>query len=371
MSVKINKKVELLRALVLNKKQIEDGYISNLGAIAEGVTDDDIMLIEEFKKIYQLGTRQLSKFIGLFTGLVDKLDEYTVFYYTTVLRNGPFRNLKDGVKVPKRHDMEQDGWRPTPDVMGVQGNLNRSTVQTPICDFANGQIEEVFTNVFKLESSASGSGVIAQNFSVDVITKLPIHVQRNSLLLQNNASKLHGYNMSGSLILDDALRGDLSLFCSATNDNPHGAYCIADTTSWNNTVSVSTAIFDAVKGHLNDTNFKLYRFNKLFNRFDSEKNQFVAKNYIVKRKTQSVKDQVDCVNDIAPINIGKEGYGKLEIEEVTIETDLVGNVFESDDVRKEKLEVYRMFIDGRPLVIPKKVVVNTIEGQLEPRLKGE
>lgn len=370
MAVKVNKKVELLRAMLLNRMQDEDKFIENLREVAEEVQNIDLELIEDFKKIYQLGKKQLSRFIGVFNKAVasKKLDEYSILYYTTVLRNGPFREEDE---VPKRNDVEKDGWRPTPDIMGVQGNLNRSNVQTPVCDYANGEIGDVSVDTYKLKSEASGDGVQTINYNIVTFNKLPEHVLKNTQKLEGNVNKLYGYNMSGGLILDDELR-EVKLFCKASNNDPHGAFLIADKTSWENTTKISEAIFKRVESHLKDVNFRLYVFNKLFNRFDKSKNKFKAKNHKVKHKTQSVKDDIKGKEIKGKqVNIGKNGAGKPKIEEVTIETDLVGNVFESDEIRKEKIEVYQMFQKGFPDITKKEIQPHIIDDQLNPRIKGE
>ena len=87
------KKVEILRALELTVDQFEKefGGIKKLPFATEGSVEKiDLQLMEDFKKVYSLGTDQLESFISALDEAGEDLDEHSILYYISLLENGPY-----------------------------------------------------------------------------------------------------------------------------------------------------------------------------------------------------------------------------------------------------------------------------------------
>jgi hypothetical protein len=70
----------------------------------------------EFKKIYELGTTQLKKFIDKLDEEGKELDTYSIMYYIQVLLNGPL-----GAYV-REYSKDKKYFINSPDIMGMLGN---------------------------------------------------------------------------------------------------------------------------------------------------------------------------------------------------------------------------------------------------------
>jgi hypothetical protein len=303
--IKLTKKVERLRAVLLTKKQSEE-LIKNIKDLGD-FNDEDKTLMENFKKIYHSGVKQLKVFVDLLSELGKKVDEYTILYYTTLLKNGPLSSFLGPIVSGKPY------WASTPDILGTLGNLNRSTTQTPI----------------------SGLGdTIVYDQSVVTLNKLPGFVIETYRELTNDVNTIYKNNVLGSLLLDGALRGASPL---PTNNDPHGSHMVADTTSWNNTLSATDRIFEEVKTALGEETFRLYAFNKLGNPFSSEVNSDVSSQYVV----QHVSEYISAG----------------ETKSAILSTDLVGNSFEYDEPRKFAFEI-------KGTAKNTKLKIHTVQGQL-------
>lgn len=306
---KLSKKVERLRAVLLTKKQSEE-LIGNLKTLGD-FSDEDKTLMENFKKIYHAGVKQLKVFINLLEDLGKKVDEYTISYYLTQLRNGPFKGFLSNLTVGKNY------WKNTPDTLGVQGNLNRSTVETPISELGNTTVYDINT----LTLSKVPKFILSAH---DELTKASNTIYQNCV--------------QGSIALDEQLREtSTDIFYAGVNGYPHGSYLVADTTSWNNTQAVSVDILPKIKGYLGDETYRLYEFNRDINLFDKERNIDVSSQYVVHRVSEYLQGG--------------------ETKQATISADLIGNTFESDKVREFKLEIKN---DAKNT----QLNLYTVEGQL-------
>jgi hypothetical protein len=303
--IKLTKKVERLRAVLLTKKQSEE-IIKNIKELGD-YSDEDKTLMENFKKIYHAGVKQLKIFVDRLSELGKTVDEYTIIYYITQLKNGPLKSFLSSLVSDKPY------WSNTPDILGTQGNLNRSITQTPIADIGN---------------------TVILDPSVVTLNKVPEFVLETYNELTDNVNTIYKTNVLGSLLLDSSLRGASS---SATNNDPHGSYIVADTTSWNNIQAASERVFNEVKTVLGDETYRLYEFNKLVNSFNGEINANTSTQYVVQRLSE---------------------YQSLgETKSVILSTDLIGNVFEYDESRKFELEIKG---DSKNA----KLKLHTVQGQL-------
>lgn len=302
---KLSKKVERLRAVLLTKKQSEEliGNLDTLGNFSE----EDKTLMENFKKIYHAGVKQLKVFINSLEDIGTKVDEYTIMYYLTQLRNSPFKGFLSALTLDKKY------WKNTPDTLGVQGNLNRSTVETPISELADTTVYDI--NVLTLK-------------------KVPKFILDSHNELTKASNTVYQNCVQGSIVLDNQLR---EVSAQANNSTPHGSYLVADTTSWTNTQSLSAEIFPKIKEFLGDETYRLYEFNREINLFDKESNTDVSTQYVVHRIS--------------------EYFQGGDTKQAVISADLIGNAFESDKVREFKLEIKN---DAKNTILN----LHTVEGQL-------
>lgn len=306
---KLSKKVERLRAVLLTKKQSEE-LIGNLKTLGD-FSDEDKTLMENFKKIYHAGVKQLKVFINLLEDLGKKVDEYTIQYYITQLKNGPFKGFLGDLVKGKEY------WKNTPDTIGVQGNLNRSTVETPISNLGD-------TTVYDINTLT--------------LSKVPKFILSAHNELTKETNTIYQNCVQGSITLDEQLRETFTdIFYAGVNGYPHGSYLVADTTSWNNTQAVSVEILPKVKEYLGDETYRLYEFNRDINLFDKERNADVSSQYVVQRISEYLQGG--------------------ETKQATISADLIGNTFESDKVREFKLEIRN---DAKNT----QLNLYTVEGQL-------
>jgi hypothetical protein len=302
---KLTKKVERLRAVLLTKKQSEE-LIKNIDTLGD-YNDEDKTLMENFKKIYHVGVKQLKVFIDLLNEMGKKIDEYSITYYTTQLKNGPLKSFLSSLVSDKPY------WGSNADIIGTQGNLNRSATQTPIHELGE-------TAVF--------------DQSVVTLNKLPGFAFEAYTELTDSVNKIYKANILGSLDLDSTLRGRSFRYA---NDEPHGEYIVADTTSWNNTRAASDGIYNEIKTALGDENYRMYTYNKLVTPFNSDINTSVSTQYVVHHLSE---------------------YKSLgETKSVILSTDLVGNVFEYTEPRKFELEIKGESNNT-------KLKLHTVQGQL-------
>lgn len=306
---KLSKKVERLRAVLLTKKQSEE-LIGNLKTLGD-FSDEDKTLMENFKKIYHAGVKQLKVFVNLLEELGKKVDEYTILYYITQLRNGPFKGFLGELVKDKEY------WKNIPDTIGIQGNLNRSTVETSISELSD-------TAIYDISSLT--------------LSKVPSFVLSAHDELTRSSNIIYQSSVLGSIALDEELRETpADIFYARLNSYPHGSYLVADTTSWNNTRDISVQILPKVKEYLGDETYRLYEFNRDINLFDRERNTDVSTQYVVHRISEYLQGG--------------------ETKQAVISADLMGNTFESDKVREFKLVIRN---DSKNT----ELNLHTIEGQL-------
>jgi len=306
----LDKKVEILRALLLTKEQF-DKFFKNASELGN-FSDIDKEAMEEFKKLYHLGKSQLEKVLAE----IEKLeDEYSVMYYVTQLKNGPF-------KIDVEKVLNELHWTNAPDVMGiVVGSATSSITETPIEELKN---------------------VSTYNTPVPTLNKLPGFTFANANILDTAANGILSLGINGCLELEEKYEGT----SRGKQGTPHGSYLVADTTTASWRKSIFSQILNVVKGVLGDKGYKMFAFRRDYKPYYESDNISKAKNHKVKRIIEVPLDQDDT-----PIEV---------------ETDLSGTVFESDKVRE-----YTVVIEKDDKSFPKKL--HTVEGQLgdlkKPKIK--
>lgn len=286
--MKFTNKVERLRALLLTKKQFDE-LIVNRNVIG-GITEADKSLMENFKRIYHMGVKQLRTFINLLNQQGPSVDEFTILYYISQLKKSPFKKFLKPLVSGSPY------WRETPDILGSLGNKNRSTVATPIADLGK-----------------SSAGV--NDMSFVTLDKAPEFMVKayNELTLATNVQ--YKNNVESAIKLDEKLR-DAS---PGKSNTAHGSYLVADEGTWNAISQSSGGCSERLRGYLGTEALRLYKFNRDRNLFDSSSNSDKSSQYTIERLNEYIRDN--------------------QTKQVTFKTDLLGNTFESDETRKFELEV--------------------------------
>jgi hypothetical protein len=300
--------VEILRAICFTEKDLEE--ITNLGDM---FSKKEIEFMIEFKKIYELGTDQLEKFI---TKLVDEgseLDPYTIQYYVNLLRNGPLGSHTREFSKGKTYFVN------IPDSMGMLGNKNKSY-----------QNNTIFID-----------GAYPLGCAVDSYNKLPTFMQKNL----SNAIKTTEDVFRGSLKSSSEIDNTLPIIDKNNQmryaeegkglfvKNANGSYMIKDSCYYIAIEESSPTIFEKVEGLIGSENFRIYSNNKKYTPFDSRENTSTA----------------------IPNKIEKNFYDKDKKNIITL--DLMGDEFDSEENRKTKLKIIGTDKD-------KEYLLNTNAGQL-------
>lgn len=266
----------------------------------------------------QLGTDQLKAFIDLLDKEGKNLDEYSIYYYTKQLSNGP---LKLSVSA---YTVNEDGtikkyWKLTPDTIGLIGNTNRSQINIPIVSFLT-----ELTNIDTL-----------------TVSKMPPFIVDNikqSVLLTNSIFTL-GYESTLRFDTNGATRLQLEV-AGNYNKTPHGSYVVSDTETLSTFSQLAAPIQTKVKEFVGDEDYRMYLAKRSYNLFVSSN---VTTNTKVERKLDYTQTNLDT--------------GKPETKSVVIVTDLTGNTFDSDKAREGKLVIEYV---GENV----KLNLHTVEGQL-------
>ena len=282
--------VEILRALCYTKEDMRN--ISNLG---DAFTELEIDFMVEFKKIYELGLEQLEKFINKLDEEGKDLDTYSIIYYVDILNNGPL-----GVYV-KELSKDKKYFILTPDSIGVLGN-----------------------NVYTTSNNTLFSDSPYQlGCAVDTYNKLPLFMQKNLDSAVAATESIFRDSILSSTVIDNTLPIIDKKPQSRYSEEPtggwvgraNGSYMVKDSQYYWSIDKISDKIFEKIKTQLGDENFRIYKDKKQYNAFDSEKNTSTATINKILRKIE-------------------EGDNKLEVE-----TDLFGEVYDSEDGRSSVLKI--------------------------------
>lgn len=303
---RLTKRVERLRAFLRTKKQANE-LIKNLDSLGQYASEEKD-LMESFKRIYHGGTKQLEKFINLLEETGSKLDEYTILYYKRQLLNGPLqsyvRKLVQGRKF----------WKSTPDNIGVLGNLNKSNIQIPILE------------ALKITNETLNDNVVT-------INKTPTYVRANINGLAQVCNSMFGLSFQGSITLEPQLyapgsSADRRLELEPQhvyNQMPHGDYVVSDGDSWLLTRRTSSKVFQKVRDVLGEDDYRMYVFKKTYNPFAASDNTSTTGKTIVARELH--------------YEIKNPDTGTTLLTSLSVGTDLYGNVFDSDQVRKFAIKI--------------------------------
>lgn len=327
----MNNHVEILRAILYTKEDMDT--IINLKEIEdtikhEFIKEKEIPLMTEFKKIYELGTDQLEKFLKLLhdvgpEGGGKEVDTYTIEYYMQLLRNGPLgSNVKKLTTEDERFNDRY--WPNTPDCLGNNANKTRSSA-----------------NITVFESVGYQLGCVTDTFN-----RLPAFMQTSLIDSIKVTEDLFRSNMKSSTEVDNTLPMVDKRNQQRYNEEskglwvtrPHGTMMVKDSYFYLVIDFISEDLFDKVKEHLKDKDgkdetYRLYKDKKQYTAFDSDKNE----------------------SEASVLKIEKEFTDGDNKE--TIDLDLMGDEFDSFTRRETVLKISNPIKD-------EEFKLNTNQGQL-------
>jgi hypothetical protein len=306
----MNNKIEILRAICFTKEDMD-----NITNLADSFTDKEIEFMVEFKKIYELGTTQLKKFIDKLDEEGKDLDTYSIQYYIDVLRNGPLGSYVREYSEFKKY------FTNTPDSLGLLGNKNRSTQNTTIFStdaYPLGCVTDTFNRLPKFMQTTITDSV-----------KQVENVFRSSLKSSSEVDNtLPIIDKSNQLRQNEEPTGRWVLYANAN-------HMVKD--SYYNEIieEISESIFKKIKLELGDEDYRMYKDKKQYTPFSSEQNEMTATNNKIKKNIITGDNE----------------------SEVTL--DLMGDVFDSESSRESVLKIFS--IDSDKDVEYK---LHTVTGQL-------
>lgn len=325
MDKEITKKVELLRALLRTKDQFDE--LIDTGANDE-FTDKDKEFMEEFKRIYYSGLEQLEKFINKIDEEGKEISIESIEYYKSLLFNGPLAG--NALQLAKPNGDAKNFFKDTTDDLGTNGNTVADNNTIPI---------------WSTELVAFNNTVTINNKSTEFINNLISKASKQTAITTRITSE-YLYNTDNTKPFIDKRQSErVSLEGEdGFNSEAHGCYCVKDVEFRKVAEEITEDIFDKVEEYLGESDFAVFTFKKLSNYF-GEDNTAKSFNAKIRRKLQFMQRSYD-----------EEGVEEIEIKDTNIETDLIGNQFDSPDRRGF---TFKITGDKDKIFNP-----NTIEGQL-------
>ena len=302
--------IEILRSICFTSEDLKT--ITNL---ADSFKQIEIDFMVEFKKIYELGTGQLEKFLKKLEDEGKDLDTYSIQYYVDVLLSGPLG--PKAKEIASAHKYKY--FKNSPDSMGILGNNARTT-----------------SNITLYSDDAYPLGC-----AVDSYKNLPAFLQTTLGEAMKQTEDVFRTSLKSSTVFDNTLPiadkvpqkryDEESKGKWVTRSN--GSYMVKDSYQHLVIVKISQPIFDKVKTNLGDEDFRMYKDKKKYTPFNSDENESTATNNKIKKKITDNK-------------VTKE-----------FTFDLMGDVFDSEEQRQSELIIKNDSKD-------KKYLLNTIQGQL-------
>jgi hypothetical protein len=296
--------VEILRAICFKDetKDIKSSFT---------FTEKEIDFMIQFKMIYEIGESQLKLFLDKLENEGDELDEYSIQYYVDQLQNGPLNVLLQpllAVDPPRKY------FRKKPDSMGQIGNSERTD-----------------NNV-----SVMAGLDLPLAFPVDAFNKSPKFVQDISKKAIQNVEDMFRTSLRSSTVIDNTLplvdkkpqdrygkepKGDLV-------KEAHGNYLVKDVYYFENMKPIRQKIFDKVEQDLGAEDYRIYKFEKEYNPFDSEKNDAKTDKEIFEVEVSEVLYDFEN-NEFMTYN---GNVGEV-VKNKTVKNDMFGNEYDSDQKR--------------------------------------
>ena len=352
------KKVEILRALVRTEAQFANEFKlpdkSVPFCVGGDYKDIDLKLMEEFKKVFSLGTNQLAKFIDALNEAApeepgeehdDKLDVYSILYYIHLLEHGPYTGATGAITGTSYgvENITVDIFKPTPDIMGVNADASTTNSSTPVF------------------------GGVSVDLPGETAGKSPSILLKLLGLAKSNTQWIFNYNTGSAVNSDNTLpfidkknpqRREDEMGEGRSKVNPaHGNLMVKDIEKIQIHKDAAEGILEEINNYLGDKAFRLYVFKKLVNYFNQQQNRAASVNSELKRtlnymeQTFSEEEEEDCK---------KKGAGPeeiLKIQETEVGTDMFGQTF--DSVKRREFELQTKGNNGK-----NKFKLYTVKGQL-------
>jgi hypothetical protein len=297
-------KIEILRAIEFTKDDLNN--IVNLDEFPE-FTIKDREFMEEFKKVYELGLNQLEKFINKLDLEGSELDIYSIRYYVTQLLTGPLGSYAKELSKDKKY------FRNIPDIMGRCGNIevtNSNVTIVPNTSPPLGQTVDVYNKlpIFLKDLSVEASTVSENVFRVGMI---PTSCIDNTLpLIDKKTQQRVNTEDSGSW-----------------QSQAHGTNCVRDRYFYNVLKEINSDIFfKKVKNYLQDENFRIFYDKKSYNSFDASKNTSTASNSTVVLSSNGELIETDLMGDVYDSFDRRKSTLKLQTESKNVEYELSTNI---------------------------------------------
>lgn len=301
-------KAEILRPLVVTAQHTKDS-ITNLRELGD-FSDTDLKFMEEFKRIFELGIPQFTKFVSLLDSEGSSLEEQSIVYYVTQLKNSPFRELTK--------QLTGTYWQQTSDAIGVLRNAGTQFPDTLPSTTQNKLPKAMVDSRAQLQLSLTQMDIIKGTQLTQVDNTLPCASKGNA-------------NRSG-----DELTG-------GTNTLPHGGYKYNDIETSRTIDANRQNIDDSVRTYLRPEDYRIYSSktdSPTFNRPDKIESKVV-----------------DHKIEYNEVTYTDKGETKVNRKETTIQTDLAGNLFETDADRNTSI-----IINGKDK--DTTIKLHTVDGQL-------
>tara|TARA_R110002020_G_scaffold128011_1_gene287022 strand:- start:808 stop:2133 length:1326 start_codon:yes stop_codon:yes gene_type:complete len=390
----VNNKVELLRPLERTVGQFDKliayPYTGGLEPNKDNLpcseaddeyTEKDKTFLEQFKKIYHLGSGQLEQFIDNLSDNGQDIDPESLLYYIDQLKNGPLGDAEELEKARTKPNFKN-----APDIMGAVGDhgflflRNDGTVGTGLArpnSSAPNTIDEKFdlpnpvgryaplnaspltynkcpefikellienTANVRTVFNASVQQLGAHDNTLPQIDKYPNYRTANEIItfIKDPANPQKGQLEPGQHIPQrpavppgwngqgEGLYSELAvgLEHDGQNHRTHGNIGVKDVEFFNTLGKVGPSILDAVDEFLERDDWELCVFKKTINYFNPKKNTAVSENESISRALEYMTREFD-----------DDGKETISTEKVPKETDLFGNAFTSEERMAFKLKV--------------------------------
>jgi hypothetical protein len=251
-------KIEVLRAICFSKEDL-----SNIRNLRDSFSEIEIDFMIEFKKIYELGTKQLAIFINKLDEDGNKLEPWDIEYYVKQIINGPLGNIARKLAEDKKY------FTSIPDILGVMGN----------------------NQVTRHNTSMYLDDTIPLECSVDLYNKSPEFIQKLILQSVKNVESVFRSSVGASIINDNTLpiankapqlrydeepKGEWSV-------RSHGSYMTKDVFYRIKMNDTRSLIFEKIKNFLQEEHFRIYEDKKKYNPFSSETNTSSSQIFTVEK----------------------------------------------------------------------------------------